>query len=388
MQPMRIGLVCEGDASRSETAFSGTAKRIFESLVRQGHKVIPVDASLTGSLRVAAALTCISVNTETWRSRFRYGKRAAEYRTAAAAAALGDQAVDVILQIGATYDPPATGSIPYAFYCDWNMALNAVEAKAGGGTSKGLGIEEIEAIDREHARRYQGACAIFTISARLRVAFIELYDIAPNRVHTAYAGPNFDIGLIDAMLRQPKQSTAPTVLFVAKEFYRKGGPTVAVAFARLREKLPEAQLIFAGSEGLPAELRSLGNVQHLGLLDKSDPGQLQRLLAAYRDADVLVLPSRHDPFPTVIREAMFFGVPCVASNIWAMPEMIEDGKTGFLVPVDNTESLLSKVTLLLGDVTLREKMGKAARIRAEKMFAWDSVGDVLSEHLEQCRLNS
>jgi glycosyltransferase involved in cell wall biosynthesis len=219
------------------------------------------------------------------------------------------------------------------------------------------------------------------------MSFIELYGIAPDRVHTAYAGPNFDTGLIDAMLRQPRQSVAPSVLFIGKDFRRKGGTTVASAFARLRETLPGARLVFAGSENLPAEFRSLGNVEHLGLLDKTDPAQLQRLLAAYHDADVFVLPSRRDPFPTVIREAMFFGVPCVASNIWAMPEMIEDGKTGFLIPVDDTDALLSRLVLLLGDAALRKEMGTAARARAEAMFSWDSVGKVLSEGLERCRAN-
>jgi len=109
------------------------------------------------------------------------------------------------------------------------------------------------------------------------------------------------------------------------------------------------------------------------------------LLEAYRNADLFVLPSRRDPFPTVIREAMFFGMPCVASNIWAMPEMIEDGITGFLVPVDDAVALSSKMDLLLRDQPLRNRMGRAARARAEALFSWDSVGTVLSEGLERCR---
>jgi glycosyltransferase involved in cell wall biosynthesis len=381
----RVGLVCEGDASRSETAFSGTAKRMFEALVKKGHEVIPVNASVTGLRRATVAAASFSRDKQKWRSKFRFGSEGARSRTAAAVASLGNQKVDVILQVGATYDPPCADSIPYAIYCDWNMALDAAEAKAGNRTGTGLSLAETEAIDRDHARRYRGAAAIFTISERLRKSFIDLYGMAPERVHTAYAGPNFDVGLIDAALRQPKLPGPPSVLFIAKEFQRKGGGTVAAAFQRLRTTLPEARLVFAGSENLPVEFQSLGNVEHLGLLDKTDPVQLQRLLAAYRDADVFILPSRRDPFPTVIREAMFFGLPCVASNIWAMPEMIEDGATGFLVPVDDPEALYSKTALLLGDQALRNKMGQAARARAEALFSWESVGKVLSEGLEQCR---
>jgi glycosyltransferase involved in cell wall biosynthesis len=358
---------------------------MFECLVKAGHQVIPVNAELTGLRRSTAAVTSISSNKQAWRSRFRYGNVGSRLRTSAATASLGKSDVDVILQVGATFDPPRAGSIPYAIYSDWNMALDAEESKVIGKNSRGLALEEIERIGREHARRYERAAVIFTISERLRRSFIELYGISADRVHTAYAGPNFDMGKIEAALQLPKHSKVPTVLFVAKEFARKGGGTVAAAFAILRKRLPEARLVFAGSESLPGELRSLGNVEHLGLLDKANPDQLRVLLAAYRDADVLVLPSRHDPFPTVIREAMFFGVPCIASDIWAMPEMIEDGKTGFLVPVDDAEALSSKLELLLADTSLRAQMGQAARARAEAMFSWEAVAKALSDGLQQCR---
>ncbi len=101
---------------------------------------------------------------------------------------------------------------------------------------------------------------------------------------------------------------------------------------------------------------------------------MQRLLQAYRDADVLVLPSRNDPFPTVIREAMFFGLPCVASDIWAMPEMIADGETGYLIPGEDAGGAGRPDEDPAGDAELRARFGKAARARAEAMFAWPAVG--------------
>ncbi len=109
-----------------------------------------------------------------------------------------------------------------------------------------------------------------------------------------YAGPNFDVGLIDAALRQPEPSGPPTVLFIAKEFQRKGEQRLRPLFSDCGQPSPT---YVAGSENLPVEFQSLGNVEHLGLLDKTDPVQLQRLLTAYRDADVSILPSRRDPFP-------------------------------------------------------------------------------------------
>ncbi|WP_051978377.1 glycosyltransferase family 4 protein [Edaphobacter aggregans] len=382
MNLARIGMVSEGNASVSETVFSGTAKRMFLSLQQMGHEMVPVDASMNRWERGMAALASLSPDRARWRSRFRYGNAVSRLRTASALRSMkgaGNGAEpDVLLQIGAAYDPP--GDLPYAVYCDWNMALDVVEAK--DGHSRGLSVRELENIGREHARRYRNAALVFTISERLRQSFIELYGLSPEKVRTAYAGPNFDLRLIDEKLEQPKTKAAPTVLFIAKEFKRKGGDVVAAAFTKLQSSMTSARLVFAGAATLPAELSGLSNITHLGLLDKSDPAQLQRLLDAYRQADVLVLPSNHDPFPTVIREAMFFGLPCVASNIWAMPEMIVDGSTGFLIEPGDPEALCKRLELLLGNPDLRARLGQAARSLADTKFSWSSVGQVLHEGLQ------
>jgi glycosyltransferase involved in cell wall biosynthesis len=343
---------------------------MYNCLRHKGHDVVPVDASLRGLRRGIAAITSASTNRDRWRSRFRYGSTAARHRTLSAKKSLGRRTVDVILQVGASYNPPS--HIPYAIYSDWNMALDAEDARANR-TSRGMGVQELERVGKEHARRYREAAAIFTISERLRQSFIELYGISPDKIHTAYAGPNLDSALINEALTLPKPLGAPTVLFIAKEFHRKGGDTVAAAV----KAIPGVRLLFAGTAGLPSEFADLENVEHLGVLDKRDPSQLTRLLQAYREADVLVLPSRHDPFPTVIREAMFFGLPCIASNIWAMPEMIIDGKTGFLVPPNDPVVLSDRLRTLLWDSKLRERFGVAAKARASGMFTWASVGNVL-----------
>jgi len=384
LKPASVGLVSEGDASSSEAVFSGSAKKIYESLASLGHPMFPVDASLHGLRYSAAAAITFSPNRERWQSRFRYNNKISRYRSTAANASLGDKPVDLLLQVGATYDPPRMGKTPFVLYCDWSMALTALDAKAKGGQERGLSLPEIEAINLAHAKRYQAAAAIFTISDRLRTSIIDLYSLDPNRVHATYAGPNFDLRAIDQTLDKPRQNHAPTVLFIAKEVERKGGTIVASAFARLRQALPEARLVFAGTQAVPAPFRSLDNVEHLGLLDKNNPEQFQRLLIAYRNADVLVLPSRRDPFPTVIREAMFFGLPCIATDIWAMSEMIDDGKTGFLIPVNDADALADRLAVLLGNQALRVQMGRAARARAEAKFSWDAVGKLMSSVLQRC----
>jgi glycosyltransferase involved in cell wall biosynthesis len=67
-----------------------------------------------------------------------------------------------------------------------------------------------------------------------------------------------------------------------------------------------------------------------------------------------------------------------------MPEMIENGKTGFLVPVDDTDALVDRLALLLRNEALRAQMGQAARARAEARFSWDAVGKLMSSNLQDC----
>ena len=386
LQPLTIGLVCEGDASVSETAFSGTALKIYESLKAHGHHVIPVDATLHGLPKVLSAGFGFSRDRLRWRSFYRYGRFAATKRTSAAKKSLGNRTTDILLQIGATYAPPTSGTTPYALYCDWNMALNLQEGEQTYGKSLGLNPTELRRINTAHAEVYRRAGMIFTISKRLSHSFEDLYQVPPERVQTAYAGPNFDTDLIDKTLLKPKTKAAPTILFIAKEVRRKGGDLVAKAFVQVKAKYPKARLLFAGTRSLPGEFNAIEGIEHLGVLDKAQPQQLQRLMDAFHQADLLVLPTRHDPFPTVIREAMFFRLPCIATNIWAMPEMIEDGVTGFLIPVDDAAALASRIITLFESESLRTQMGSAARRRAEALFSWDAVGRVLSDGLKRCYL--
>jgi glycosyltransferase involved in cell wall biosynthesis len=96
-----------------------------------------------------------------------------------------------------------------------------------------------------------------------------------------------------------------------------------------------------------------------------------------RHLDVLVVPSRSEPFGTVIAEAMAVGVPVVASRVDGLPEVVSDGVTGALVPVDDPRALADAVLRVL---ERRDELGAAA---AEAARRWDAdvyaarVGDLV-----------
>jgi glycosyltransferase involved in cell wall biosynthesis len=102
-------------------------------------------------------------------------------------------------------------------------------------------------------------------------------------------------------------------------------------------------------------------------------GQLSRetLRSAYQRAHVLAMPSVcMEPFGLPLAEAMATGLPCVASRTGGMPEILDDKVSGLLVERGNDESLTNALRYLAMDGETRERMGRAARRRAEEHFDW------------------
>src|SRR5205823_11274528 len=142
------------------------------------------------------------------------------------------------------------------------------------------------------------------------------------------------------------------------------------AFRRVREQIPEASLLVAGPSSLV--VREPG-ITVLGDLNKNEPEGWAALANAYGSADVFCLPTRFEPFGIAFIEAMYFGLPCIGTNAWAVPEMIADGETGFTVPIDDVPALTDRLLRLLNDSALARRMGQAGRTRAECYFTWEGV---------------
>jgi glycosyltransferase involved in cell wall biosynthesis len=85
-------------------------------------------------------------------------------------------------------------------------------------------------------------------------------------------------------------------------------------------------------------------------------------------ADLLVLPSFAEGVPVVLMEAMASRIPVIASRVAGVPELVEDGVSGFVIPPGDLETLTGRLGTLLGDPDLRARMGEAGRARVEAEF--------------------
>lgn len=93
----------------------------------------------------------------------------------------------------------------------------------------------------------------------------------------------------------------------------------------------------------------------------------------YSAADIFVFPTRRESFGLVLAEAMASGTPLVSTTAGAVPEVVEDRKTGILVPPEDPGKLAFAVNSLLADPGKRELFGKAGRERVKRLFRWEKI---------------
>jgi len=368
---VKILFLAEGDA-QSWDCWSGTARSLVDQLHCAGHTVEARDVDLYGTDRVLGAALTFSINRRRWGTRFHLGAPSFRLRSRNAARHIAAHrgTVDLILQIGATFEPLGRRALPHFLYCDSNIRMAEHGAKSGHSDAVSLTPPELEQVARRELDVYRRATGIFTLSERLRRSFVEDFGLPPDRVHAVHAGPNFDVTQIPRDTPRDDLNHPPTILFVGRQFHRKGGDLLVQAFRRVRERLPHARLLIAGPPAAPTDDPG---TSFLGDLNKNDPGGWAALVAAYRSADVFCLPTRFEPFGIAFIEAMCFGLPCVGTDAWAVPEMIVDGETGFTIPVDDVDALTDRLLRLLSDPALAGTMGRAGRVRAERHFTWQRV---------------
>jgi glycosyltransferase involved in cell wall biosynthesis len=153
-----------------------------------------------------------------------------------------------------------------------------------------------------------------------------------------------------------------TVAFSGRLITLKGLDVLITAFARVRHQVPDARLVLAGGGNSAywadrAKEAGLGGdaVHFLGHVPYREmPGFL-------RDADTLVLPSRSESMPYAVLEAMSCGLPVVATRIGGIPEIIDDGRNGLLVPPNDPKGLAESLLALARDDGLRARLGGKAR---------------------------
>ena len=163
------------------------------------------------------------------------------------------------------------------------------------------------------------------------------------------------------------------MIFACRQLFpRKGIRFLIEAVAKLKPKYPDINLIIAGDGFERPDLEKLA--QGLGIGDKTQfLGWVanKELPRYFRGCAVSVIPSLEEGFGIPAAEAMGCEVPVVATDAGGVPEVVENGVTGYVVPKGDAAALANAIDRLLADDALRTRMGESGRVRALGRFDWD-----------------
>lgn len=206
------------------------------------------------------------------------------------------------------------------------------------------------AVYRQAFRRAAGFVAW---SNWTRLSFIEDYGCPPDAVKVIPPG----INLAD-FAPGDRSHSLPRILFVGGDFERKGGDLLLDVFRRrLRGR---AELVLVTRSPVPAE-------EGVTVYRDISPNSV-KLRELFATCDVFTLPTRADCYSLVCMEALAAGMPLVATDVGGISDLVRNGETGYLVNVDDWQSIADALEKLVDDPARRKEMGAAGREEALRRF--------------------
>ena len=250
---------------------------------------------------------------------------------------------------------------------------------------------------------YEGASGIIAVSNGMREDILRSYPaIDPERVKVVHngidleawrhpQGEDADAQAAATLQRLDIDPDRPAVVFVGRITRQKGLPHLLRACEQLPADVqvilcagaPDTPEIKTEVEGLVARLRE----KRTGVVWIEEMLPRPELIAVLAASDVFVCPSVYEPLGIVNLEAMAVGLPVVGSATGGIPDVIVDGETGLLVPIEQVQDgtgtpidparfeadLAERLTTLVTDTEAARTMGQAARRRVEEHFAWEAI---------------
>lgn len=210
---------------------------------------------------------------------------------------------------------------------------------------------------------YLKCSGIYTMGRWLANDLVERCGVSSSKVHHVGGGINLDKTLIDYGKKEGNK-----LLFVGRDFRRKGGLLCYDAFCHLKRIRPDVEFYVAGPSTNPFPKNKVSGYYFMGDCDS------QKLATLFNLCDVFVMPSYFEAYGLVFIEALTFGLPCIGRNVYEMPYFIENGETGYLLDKDDVDELANLMDQLLCDERIKQNV-KNKRDWYINEYSWDTVAD-------------
>jgi alpha-maltose-1-phosphate synthase len=256
----------------------------------------------------------------------------------------------------------------------------------GGGYDFSLWIEKTA---------LEMADAIIAVSSETKGDIERLFEVNPNRVRVIHNGIDLEeyrrVDSTDAFKRHGINPDKPYLLFVGRIARQKG---IVYLVQAIQFMDPGFQIVLcAGAPDTPEIAIEMQKAIEQAKAKRSDIIWIEEMvdrsavIELYSHAGVFCCPSIYEPFGIINLEAMACGTAVVASAVGGIKEVVVNGETGFLVPLEQmkespfepidpekfSRDLAEKINQLMKDRQLREKFGKAGRKRVEEKFSWSAI---------------
>lgn len=252
---------------------------------------------------------------------------------------------------------------------------------------------------------YKSADGVIAVSEQMKVDVVEAYGVNPEKVTVIHNGidpefykPTFDDSLLAEYGIDPN---IPFVLFVGRITRQKGISQLIEACQYFNEDCqivlcagaPDTEEIAIETSNLIDQLKA----KRKGVILISEMLPREKVKVFYSHARVFACPSLYEPFGIINLEAMSCETPVVGSHVGGIPEIIVEGETGYLIPLESVsrtnfnplnptafqKAFAVKVNTLLENEELATKMGKAGRVRVLEKFSWESIAKTTYNYYQE-----
>ena len=217
----------------------------------------------------------------------------------------------------------------------------------------------------DFGRRAAAAGAVITVSCANADYISRNFGVAPEHIRIIPCGID-----IERFRPAPAQLDPPCIVCVARLRAVKNIRLLLEACALLRDRGHRFRCAVVGEGGEREALTAARSALSLeDIVAMPGAAEQDAVRAWWQRSTIAVLCSRSEGMPVSLMEAAACGVPAVATAVGGVPELVADGVTGLVVPPGDARALADALERLLRDRALRERMGRAARVRARERYS-------------------